>query len=96
MDEESAPLLGQTKTATDDAQTSKGSSQYGSVAKAPAEGDPDYEARKQKQDEDDRQRVEKGLQDSGNWFKYASISDPFTIKCTTVQNRLLACSLHFN
>ncbi len=69
-DEESASLLGQTKAATDDAQSSKGNSRYGSIVKAPIDANLDYEAKKQKKDEEERQRLEKGLQDSGNWFKY--------------------------
>lgn len=73
-DEESASLLGQTKTSTDDAQTSKGDSRYGSIAIIPTDANLDDEAKKRKKDEEDRQKLEKGLQESGDWFKYDSQS----------------------
>lgn len=70
MDEESASLLGHAKAATDDAPSSKGSSRYGTIAKAPTEANLDYETKKQQKEEENWQRLEKGLQNSGNWFKY--------------------------
>lgn len=84
-DEETASLLGQTRTATDDAQSLKGDTQYGSIAKPPTEASPDDD---QKEVEEERQKLEKGLRDSGNWFKYGFPPDSYTMVCTAVPSQL--------
>ncbi len=92
-DEESASLLGQTEAATDDAQSLKRDTQYGSVARAPTEASLDDE---QKEAEEERQKLEKGLRDSGNWFKYGfqsrSLHDAVNRCAKSASERLVKCT----
>lgn len=70
-DEESSSLLGHSTLITEEEHAPNGTSKYGSIATEPAEANLEYETQKQKKDEEDRQKLEKVLGDSGNWVKYA-------------------------
>ena len=66
-DEESAALLGKTKSASTNAKIADGS--YGSIAVLDAQVD-EYESQKLKKKEEERQKFEKKLQENGSWFRY--------------------------
>ena len=76
-DEESASLLGQDKSGSNDAKASTGKSGYGSIT-VTADGeaaDLEYEAEERRKTQERMEAMEKRLQAEGNWFTYDPTSN---------------------
>lgn len=74
IDEESAALLGQTRSSSTNADTVNRS--YGSIAAPESQPELEYESERRKKEEEERQRFEKKLQENGSWFRYCFIPKP--------------------
>ena len=77
-DEESTPLLAHVQNASQDAQDSTENPKYGSTVSIETDGtsssenvDLDSEAQDLKEEQENRQHVEKRLKNDGNWWTYA-------------------------
>ncbi|KAL6718941.1 hypothetical protein ACLMJK_003176 [Lecanora helva] len=67
-DEESSALLRHKKAATNDTHASNGAPQYGSITASSPEEEVEDEAQRRKDEE--QQKLDRRLQESGNWFRY--------------------------
>ena len=82
IDEESAALLGQNASSSQEPDKSDGTSRYGAIAAPPpSEANLEYEADRRKRDDEEKQKLDKRLQESGNWYRYDPHLQTNLIQC---------------
>ena len=74
-DEESSPLLGQDNTRSPNAAPSNGILQYGTIGFPAAGANVQNETKMRKRKDEEQQKWEGKLEESGNWFRYGDFQN---------------------